>query len=51
MQWTKPEFREISLGGEMTAYVNTDARVRASDAPDARSEARSDVTEPREVRA
>jgi coenzyme PQQ precursor peptide PqqA len=25
MQWTKPEFREISLAMEVTAYVNTDA--------------------------
>lgn len=27
MQWTKPEFTEISLGGELTAYVNTDDRL------------------------
>jgi len=25
MQWTKPEFHEISLAMEVTAYVNTDA--------------------------
>lgn len=25
MQWTKPEFDEISLAMEVTAYVNTDA--------------------------
>lgn len=24
MKWTKPEAKEISLGMEMTAYVNTD---------------------------
>lgn len=24
MQWTKPEFEEISLSMEVTAYVNTD---------------------------
>ena len=24
MQWTKPDFEEISLGMEVTAYVNTD---------------------------
>ena len=24
MQWTKPEFKEITLGGELTAYCNTD---------------------------
>ena len=28
MQWTKPEFTEISLGGELTAYVNTDDPLR-----------------------
>ena len=25
MQWTKPEFDEMSLAMEVTAYVNTDA--------------------------
>jgi coenzyme PQQ precursor peptide PqqA len=25
MRWTKPDFEEISLGMEATAYVNTDA--------------------------
>ena len=25
MQWTKPEFVEIPLGMEVTAYVNTDS--------------------------
>ncbi len=25
MQWTKPEFEEVSLAMEVTAYVNTDA--------------------------
>jgi coenzyme PQQ precursor peptide PqqA len=24
MQWTKPDFQEITLGMEVTAYVNTD---------------------------
>jgi coenzyme PQQ precursor peptide PqqA len=24
MQWTKPEFQEITLNMEVTAYVNTD---------------------------
>ena len=24
MQWTKPDFEEISLNMEVTAYVNTD---------------------------
>jgi len=28
MQWTKPDFQEITLGGELTAYVNTDEIIR-----------------------
>jgi coenzyme PQQ precursor peptide PqqA len=24
MQWSKPEFKEIALGMEVTGYVNTD---------------------------
>ena len=31
MQWTKPDFQEITLGGELTAYVNTDEIIRAGD--------------------
>jgi coenzyme PQQ precursor peptide PqqA len=27
MQWTKPDFQEITLGMEVTAYVNTDESV------------------------
>jgi coenzyme PQQ precursor peptide PqqA len=27
MQWTKPEFQEITLNMEVTAYVNTDDAV------------------------
>lgn len=27
MEWTKPDFEEICLAGEVTAYVNTDDRV------------------------
>ena len=27
MQWTKPDFQEITLSGEVTAYVNTDETV------------------------
>ena len=30
MQWTKPDFQEITLGGELTAYVNTDDIVHPS---------------------
>ena len=28
MQWTKPDFEEVSLGMEVTAYVNTDEAVK-----------------------
>ena len=31
MQWTKPEFSEITLGGELTAYVNTDEGLQPID--------------------
>jgi coenzyme PQQ precursor peptide PqqA len=31
MHWTTPDFQEISLSGEVTAYVNTDDVVRASE--------------------
>lgn len=27
MEWTKPDFEEICLAGEVTMYVNTDDRV------------------------
>jgi coenzyme PQQ precursor peptide PqqA len=27
MQWTRPDFQEITLGMEVTAYVNTDDAV------------------------
>jgi coenzyme PQQ precursor peptide PqqA len=39
MQWTKPEYQEISLNMEVTAYVNTDdtivkpAELRRQDEP------------------
>ena len=26
MQWTKPDFQEITLNMEVTAYVNTEAK-------------------------
>jgi coenzyme PQQ precursor peptide PqqA len=38
MPWTKPDFEEISLGMEVTAYVNTDDRVRKAEEPPARAE-------------
>ena len=28
MRWTKPEFKEITLNMEVTAYVNTEGEVR-----------------------
>ena len=31
MQWTKPDFEEINLSGEVTAYVNTDESVRTGE--------------------
>jgi len=31
MRWTKPDFEEINLSGEVTAYVNSDEEVRKSD--------------------
>lgn len=33
MQWTKPDFEEICLAGEVTAYVNTDGE---TDGPEER---------------
>jgi coenzyme PQQ precursor peptide PqqA len=32
MRWTTPDFVEISLNGEVTAYVNTDDEVTTLDA-------------------
>jgi coenzyme PQQ precursor peptide PqqA len=40
MQWTKPDFEEISLGMEVTAYVYTDDGVTPAEPP-ARAEANS----------
>jgi coenzyme PQQ precursor peptide PqqA len=31
MQWTKPDFEEISLNMEVTAYVNTEEASKPSD--------------------
>ncbi len=33
MQWMKPEFEEVCLAMEVTAYVNTDDLVSAVDEP------------------
>jgi len=36
MTWTKPEFEEVTLSMEVTAYVNTDGEVLPT--PDAAAE-------------
>lgn len=33
MQWSKPDFQEITLNMEVTAYVNTDGEVRKQPDP------------------
>ena len=33
MPWTTPNFEEINLSGEVTAYANTDDQVRAAELP------------------
>ncbi len=38
MPWTKPDFEEINLSGEVTAYVNTDDEVFAAEQQLARTE-------------
>jgi coenzyme PQQ precursor peptide PqqA len=38
MRWNKPDFEEINLSAEVTAYVNSDDEVRKSERPVARSE-------------
>ena len=38
MSWTKPDFTEINLSGEVTAYANTDSEVRAREFEFARTE-------------
>ncbi len=38
MRWDKPDFEEINLSGEVTAYVNSDEEVRKSEHLPARSE-------------
>jgi coenzyme PQQ precursor peptide PqqA len=39
VEWSKPDFVEITLGMEVTAYVNTDAAVNTTAAPPARTPA------------
>ena len=38
MHWTTPDFIEVNLSGEVTAYANTDTQVRAHDDEFARTE-------------
>lgn len=38
MQWSKPDFEEITLGGEVTAYVNTDETLNTSDETPSRTD-------------
>ncbi|MBP90365.1 MAG: pyrroloquinoline quinone precursor peptide PqqA [Planctomycetaceae bacterium] len=49
MQWTKPEFKEISLGGELTAYCNTDESLRPTVERPGPTESRSDAHGQRET--
>lgn len=54
MQWTKPEYQEISLGMEVTAYVNTDDKGRKPEEVPQRNEASTPAganPAPREVPA
>ncbi len=39
MRWNTPDFEEINLSGEVTAYVNSDDEVRNSERLPARAEA------------
>ncbi len=41
MQWTKPDFEEISLNMEVTAYVNTDVDASKPSVPDRPTEPQS----------
>lgn len=38
MRWTKPDYEEIMLGMEVTAYVNTDDQVLPAEDGPARTE-------------
>ncbi|MAV37483.1 MAG: pyrroloquinoline quinone precursor peptide PqqA [Planctomycetaceae bacterium] len=42
MEWTKPNFVEMSLSGEVTAYANTDSTVRPATDPSERPRPRTD---------
>ncbi len=45
MPWTKPDFVEITLNMEVTAYANTDDAVRATTEPRTRTEESAPVRE------
>ncbi len=38
MRWNRPDFEEINLSGEVTAYVNSDEEVRKSEHAVARTD-------------
>jgi coenzyme PQQ precursor peptide PqqA len=45
MKWTKPDFQEITLNMEVTAYVNTDEKTVAKcQVPIARKEGRAETS-------
>ena len=49
MQWTKPEFKEITLGGELTAYCNTDDSQRPTVERPQPAESRTEASGRRET--
>ena len=51
MQWTRPDFQEITLGGELTAYVNTDDIVHPTGDRSARTELTDGVDSSRDTTA
>ena len=51
MQWTKPDFQEITLGMEVTAYVNTDDEGRAPEEHASGTEAMPSSAGAREISA
>jgi coenzyme PQQ precursor peptide PqqA len=46
MQWSKPDFREITLGMEVTAYVNTDDSTGKPEEPPKKTEVASPAPAP-----
>jgi coenzyme PQQ precursor peptide PqqA len=45
MRWTKPDFQEITLNMEVTAYVNTEFEVRQAPESPRRTEAEASSSE------